>query len=300
MRESDWMNYEERLDAVAAQVSEHLDQPLDLIRLAEVAGLSPRYWHRVFTSAFGETPASFVKRARLQRAAFMLANSPEPITQIAAACGYPNVPSFTRAFAAAYGIPPGRYRTDGTHAEFRRARESFDPLAFEVEIRQSPPIECLAVAHRGPYSRIDEAFKDLEVWYAAHGYAIEDQELFGVFLSDPTQTPEPELRSLACFPRPAHVIGDLAPLSDGAAQVVEYTIAGGAYGVLTHVGPYADMPAKYEWLFGCWALASGLPIADQPVVEHYVNLPRDSAAAELVTQMWLPLAEDAGRPETEQ
>lgn len=35
--------YEERFDLVLSHVYEHLDEPLDLIRLAEVAGISARH-----------------------------------------------------------------------------------------------------------------------------------------------------------------------------------------------------------------------------------------------------------------
>lgn len=289
MRAAEWINYEERFDAVAAHISGHLNEPLDLIRLAEVAGLSPKHWHRVFTSAFGETLAAFVKRVRMQRAAFLLANTPGSITEIAAACGYPNVSSFTRAFAAAYDMPPGRYRISGRHTEFRRAHREFDSHAFDVEIRTIDRIECLAVPHRGTFVRIDEAFHDLQVWSAANGHEAEPSQMLGVFLSDPSQTPDAELRSLACIPRPFDVIGPPAPLSDGAAEIIEHTVEGGTYAILPHFGPYADMPAKYEWLFGSWVPASGRALADAPVVEHYVSSPRNTAPHDILTEIWLPL-----------
>lgn len=51
-----------------SHVYEHLEERLDLIRLAEVAGFSARHWHRVFSSAFGESLPSLVRRVRMQRA----------------------------------------------------------------------------------------------------------------------------------------------------------------------------------------------------------------------------------------
>ena len=292
VRATDWVNYEERFDAVAVHISEHLSDPLDLIRLAEVAGLSPRHWHRVFTAAFGEPLAAYIKRKRLQHASFLLANTRESVAAIAVSCGYPNVSSFTRAFGAAYELPPARYRIAGSHVAFDRARAAFDPLAFDVQIRDVAPLDCLAVAHRGSYIQIDEAFRDLEIWYAAHGHGSKAQQLFGIYSSDPTQTPEAELRSLACCPRPAGLVGSPVPVSAGAAEIVEITIAGGSYAVLSHSGPYADMPAKYDWLFGCWLIASGYQLSEQPVVEQYVTLPHNTPPSDLRTEMWLPLMSD--------
>lgn len=289
MHARDWIDYEERFDVVLGHIYEHLSEPLDLVVLADVAGLSPRHWHRVYASAFSESLASLIRRLRMQRASFMLANSDTSIGDVAAECGYPNVASFTRAFKSAHGAPPARYREAGTHATFKRARDVFDASAFSVEIRTAESIDCLSVNHRGPYLNISQAFTDLRIWYAAHDFPPEEQQYYGVFHSDPSVVPEGDLRSRACFERPPDFSGKPAPLAEGAAEVEPYTVQGGPYAVLTHAGPYADMPAKYAWLFGCWVFESGRALADRPVVERYLTLPQDTAANEILTEMWLPL-----------
>jgi AraC family transcriptional regulator len=290
VRAEHWIDYEERFDVVLAHVHEHLAEPLDLVVLAQVAGLSPRHFHRVYASAFDETLAALVRRLRMQRASDLLANSTTPVAQVAAQCGYPDVSSFTRAFTAAHGVPPARYRAVGTHEGFRRATVARDPGAYDVEIRATDPIACLSVRHRGSYLDIDQAFTDLAVWYAAHGHDRAAQRHLGVFLSDPTSTPVEDLRSRACFPLPdANAPEDIRPLADGAAEIEEHTVEGGAYAVLTHRGPYSDMPAKYAWLFGCWAPHAGVALADRPVVEQYLDHPAGAPPSEVRTEMWLPI-----------
>src|SRR5262245_31013102 len=64
-----WRRYERRMRRVIEHVYDHLDQPLDLNALAEVAHLSPHHWHRVYHAMCGETLAQTVKRLRLHRAA---------------------------------------------------------------------------------------------------------------------------------------------------------------------------------------------------------------------------------------
>lgn len=290
MRAEHWIDYEERFDVVLAHVHDHLAEPLDLVVLAQVAGLSPRHFHRVFTSAFDETLAALVRRLRMQRASDLLANSTTPVAQVAALCGYPDVSSFTRAFTAAHGVPPARYRTVGTHERFRRAVTRRDPNAFDVEIRAVEPIACLSVRHRGSYLGIDQAFTDLAVWYSAHRHRRSAQRHLGVFHSDPTATAIDELRSRACFERPDGLPqAEVRPLADGAAELDEYVIEGGTYAVLTHQGPYSDMPAKYSWFFGCWVPHAGVALADRPVVEQYLDLPAGRAPGEIRTEMWLPI-----------
>src|SRR5262245_13795692 len=100
---NDWIEYGARMDRVIAHVFDHLDDELDLARLAEVACLSPYHWHRIYHAMKGETIAATVRRLRLHRASGWLANTGLPIEDIAARSGLGSVESFTRAFKAAYG-----------------------------------------------------------------------------------------------------------------------------------------------------------------------------------------------------
>lgn len=59
-----WAEYGERMDRVTAYVFDHLDDALDLNRLAEVACLSPYHWHRIYHAMRGETIAATVRRLR--------------------------------------------------------------------------------------------------------------------------------------------------------------------------------------------------------------------------------------------
>src|ERR1700747_2904434 len=96
-------DYEARVSRVVAYIFDHLDEELDLNRLAEIACLSPHHWHRVYCAMRGETVAATVKRLRLHSAAADLALTSIAIAAIAKRSGYPNVQSFTRIFRSVYG-----------------------------------------------------------------------------------------------------------------------------------------------------------------------------------------------------
>lgn len=57
---------------VIEHVHDHLDEPLYLNALADIACLSPHHWHRVYHAMYGATLAQTVKRLRLHRAAGLL------------------------------------------------------------------------------------------------------------------------------------------------------------------------------------------------------------------------------------
>jgi AraC family transcriptional regulator len=68
-------------------------------------------------------------------------------------------------------------------------------------------------------------------------------------------------------------------------------IAAGPYAVLRYQGPYADMKAAYQWLYGVWLVKSGKEPGNAPAFEEYINNPRDTPPTELLTDIYLPLNE---------
>lgn len=90
----------------------HLDEEMDLDRLAAVAGLSKFHFARAFKAQFARSPMREVQARRLERAARLLARTRLPISEIAQSCGFSDQSHLTRSFRAAFGQTPGAYRTD--------------------------------------------------------------------------------------------------------------------------------------------------------------------------------------------
>ncbi|MFI1018711.1 helix-turn-helix domain-containing protein [Streptomyces sp. NPDC020965] len=98
---------------LTAFIDRYLDDPgLTPGRIAAAHHLSVRTLHRHFQQ-HGTTVAAFVRDRRLERARHHLAHAPldsRPIHVIASSCGFSRPADFTRAFRAAYGMPPSEYR----------------------------------------------------------------------------------------------------------------------------------------------------------------------------------------------
>ena len=279
-----WTAYGDRLARVIDHIHAHLDDEIDLDRLAEVACLSPHHWHRIYHAVHGETIAQTVKRLRLHRAAGLLANSSLPVATIAERSGYPNLQSFTRIFGAAYGMPPAQYRRRGAHTHFVRPITEVTAM-YDVTITTVQPLEAISVSHTGSYMAIGQAFDQLYGWLGMRQLIHPGMRMLAVYFDDPSAVAEAKLRSKACI-----VLGRAVAVE----PPVELTeIAGGTYAVLRHKGPYATMKAAYQWLYGDWLVTSGREPADAPCFEDYLNNPRDTAPADLLTDIYLPLK---GRP----
>lgn len=276
-------NYAKRLSRVTAYIHEHLDEEIDLAALAGVACLSPWHWHRVYHALHGETVAATVRRLRLKRAASDLANTAPGIESIARRAGYEAVPSFSRAFRAAYGPPPAQYREQGGHARFGARTSDGEHAMYPVEIVRLSELRLAAIGHVGAYMEIGRSFDHLFGSLAARAQIAPDMRSISVYLDDPSAVPEDRLRAQAGI------------VIDGGfaveAPLERVAVRAGTYAVLRHKGPYADMCAAYEWLFGEWLARAGHEADDAPVFEEYLNTPRDTPPTELRTDIHLPLRE---------
>lgn len=78
--------------------------------LAGEAGLSRSAFAERFQALIDHPPMQYVQKWRIQLAANQLAQTDQPIKQIADACGYTAEPSFHRAFKQQTGVTPGHWR----------------------------------------------------------------------------------------------------------------------------------------------------------------------------------------------
>jgi AraC-like DNA-binding protein len=101
-------------------VRQHLDQPLDVSLLADIAGASRAHFSRVFTEIEGMPPSEFVLRERMQRAARLLVNGQLSVKAISSACGFEDPNYFAKVFRRTFAISPSEFRTTGMYAAQRR------------------------------------------------------------------------------------------------------------------------------------------------------------------------------------
>lgn len=99
-----------RLAKAVALVLQRPAAPLTLASLAAAAGMSRTAFSKAFADAFAQTPIEFVQKARLHRAAQLLAATELPVKVVAASLGFGSRSHFSRAFRRAYGADPSTYR----------------------------------------------------------------------------------------------------------------------------------------------------------------------------------------------
>ncbi|MFO7670277.1 MAG: AraC family transcriptional regulator, partial [Bacteroidales bacterium] len=79
-------------------ISNNLDSRITLDSLSKVSGYSPFFLHRKFKEEYGEAIGSYLMRQRIETAAYLLAVSKLPISEIKFLVGYSTDSSFNKAF----------------------------------------------------------------------------------------------------------------------------------------------------------------------------------------------------------
>lgn len=99
-----------RLKVVLEHVDRNLGGDLSNGALARQAGVSPSYFRRLFSKAFGQSPNAYVKGRRLERARTLLAETNLPVARVADECGFGSQSYLTTCFKARHGETPARFR----------------------------------------------------------------------------------------------------------------------------------------------------------------------------------------------
>lgn len=86
------------------------DTPLEI--LARLTNKSVSTFKREFHTIYQDSPARYMKKKKLERAAELLSVTHQPIGDIAFDCGFSDLSNFSRSFQAAYGVSPTRFKMD--------------------------------------------------------------------------------------------------------------------------------------------------------------------------------------------
>ncbi|NID06167.1 AraC family transcriptional regulator [Luteibacter jiangsuensis] len=274
--------FESRLKRVADHLAAHLDEPLSLDRLAEVAAMSPFHFHRLWTAMVGETVAASVRRLRLQHAAHQLRASAAPVTDIALSAGFASAQAFARAFRAACGSTPSEYRAAPSEwAPWSLAGSSAASSVIEVRLVHIEPLSIVAMRRTGAYTDSDLA-EDFQVpwaWAEREGRLEGLRGIYGVPWN------EPELAEVPIF-----FAGlDLGACPPPPAPLEVMVLDGGDYAVTRVTGSYVGIDDACAALYRDWLPASGREPADAPLFHHYIDDPEATPEHALRTDIYLPL-----------
>jgi AraC family transcriptional regulator len=276
------------MQSVLAYVASHLDDDVSLRVLAERAGLSTFYLHRVFASTIRETPKQTALRLRLGRAAVLLLTTRHSILDIALSCGFQSPEVFTRAFRRRFGMNPSAYRARGfvnqpgpgealDHAalvervgpcvtlyHLPTSFQEKNDMTYSISRKELEPQPVLVVRRVVKRSEIAATIGEVLPHIFQHaqqsGLALTGHPFTRyVSVGHGLLTIEPGMRIASGSPVPGH------------GQVIADTLPGGAVAATTHRGAYDTLSDAYGAIEQ-WMSAEGFVSAGAPW-EAYVTDP---------------------------
>jgi AraC family transcriptional regulator len=99
---------EDKLRRLRDYVAAHLDEPIGVEALADIAGRSPFHFTRVFTRSVGMTPHRYVVHLRLQHALELVREGRSGLAEIAARTGFADQSHLSRWVRRVHGVPLSR------------------------------------------------------------------------------------------------------------------------------------------------------------------------------------------------
>jgi AraC family transcriptional regulator len=303
--------YEERVNRVLDYVTQHLEGDLSLKKLARVSDFSAFHFHRIFHSITGETLNSFVRRARLEKAAQLMKAAPgRRITDIALDVGFAGLAEFSRAFKAHFGVNASAWDRREPLENSKICKAPGDLILYSLEelerqkkalglrVRIGKLDSCRYVYFRvfNSYGneRVLGAYHSLVKWLALRQTDLNDVVMIGMSQDDPTITPAEKCSydMGVAFPRTAEdrgIVGELLKSRRRAGRslvlpnraeceslgLTVRDFEAEAVAVLHCVGDISVVSYAWQYLFRIWLPASGYQPANMPNFEVFVRTPEE-------------------------
>ena len=282
MKNITYNDYIQRINKVVANINNHLDETLDLKKLANEAALSDFHFHRIFKALKGEAIGGYITRLRLEATARLLRYTALTIEEIAFNIGYETPASLSKAFKKQYGISPTEYRTNKD--TYIMKKEIINPdLALKApKIVTLEPKNLIYVALTGAYGSLDygKAYEQLWAVIKAQKLFTKGIESICISYDDPKITEGSLQRSDVCLAihKPA------TPQEEVSCK----TLAGGKYTVFFYQGCYENLSQVYDTAVR-WVIDHQYTLREEPFFEKYLNDARRTPKEKLKTEIYIPI-----------
>ena len=114
------MNYTQGVQRGIDYIEAHLQQDIDVAKVADAANMSRWHFQRIFKAITGDTVKTYIRTRRFSQALEDLLTTDHAIIDIAVAAGFESQESFTRAFKQYFSLTPGQFRALGESRKFMR------------------------------------------------------------------------------------------------------------------------------------------------------------------------------------
>ncbi|WZL80597.1 AraC family transcriptional regulator [Vallitaleaceae bacterium 9-2] len=264
--------YQKPINQVQDYIEEHLSQTLTIKELANIAHFSEYHFQRIFSGIVGESLYSFIKRLRLEKAAYMLlADRTQSINNIAARVGFEHQASFAKAFQGKYGMSGSAYRKKYSRLcpspmilhTSQKLEMRIEPI--DTYVKEEAAMKLIYIRNTGVYkgdsALFSELFYQLYQWAKARDLISKRTRWFVLYHDFGQETEEEYLRLSVCM--------SVEQALEVSGNIGQLNLPMGKYGV----GRFCVGPDEYEeawnYMYMQWLPESGYRLDHRFALEHY-------------------------------
>ncbi len=259
MGSEEWVR---RVDAVIDAVRDDPAAPHMLETLAAGAHSAPHNFHRRFREVVGETPVQFVRRSRLERAAYLMIAAPDTtLTDISAATGFSDSSDFSRSFKRHYGISPSLWS--------RSLQRNTTPPegAQTVQIINRPAMRLATISTQGIFGLDDlsTGYNRLCDWMTDQNLELDRSALVGASFDNYRTTPADRIRYTFGFEIPDDF--------DASGPVNLRVLPAFAAAAVSIDGPLSTIADAWDHIYDQWFPARPWSPAGLPALKLFHRRP---------------------------
>lgn len=217
----------------------------DLKALASLAGHSPFHFQRRFREIMGESASDYIRRTRLEKAAWDLLANNQSVLTVALNWGYASAETFTRAFHRNFGVPPSSYRRS------MRAEIGHDDQerAARARIDHHPHLQLIGMRfHYRTREELGQYWKHFAMQLRAQGLDMNAQAV--AVKHDFDAVTRPGLRRYTCA-----IVDTGMTDVEPRLPLTRFSIAEGDYASLECSDCRAEIRRHWFALFSAWTHA---------------------------------------------
>lgn len=275
--------YRKQINIIVEYIKNHLDEPIELAKLAEISHFSPYHFHRITRAFMGEPIGAYIVRIRLETAAKLIRYSDLPVSEIADRVGYDAPTSLSKAFKQQYGISPIEYRTNKDFTIMQTVRKNMELKIKGPKVLDIPVKRAIYIGLTGKYGSLDFSGSWQRLWQFVkeHKLFSAGMEHIAIYHDDPKVTESDKLRTDICLV----VKKEAKPQGDIGVKEIK----AGKFAMFLYHGSYDNLDAVYDMIYGKLLPENGLRLRDYHCFEKYLNHPDKTKPEKLKTEIYIPV-----------
>lgn len=276
-------NYQKSIDKVLTYIDAHLNEKLELDKLAEIANLSKFHFHRIMKAFLGESLGSYINRVRLETTVKLLKYSVQPVNEIAYSVGYDTLSAFNKGFRKMFGVSPTYIRKHKNLLLEHKKAVAVNHFQLVETIKNIKDIHVIFQQSKGKIG--DETtrtnWETLFTKAQKHQIINAEAKFYGINWDDPEITSEEKVRYDACI-----------SIQNNTGIRTEFstkTIFGGKYLCFLYKGDYQNLGLVYNQIFKDWIIKRDYNLREESIFEQYINNKETTPTEDLLTEIFIPI-----------